>query len=158
MNEILNQLGQLFVQTIPTVIFVFALVIILERILFNPVKRILAEREEATSGALAKAREQIAAAAVKAREYEAALMAARQNIYQQKEQARRSSLEERGKSLQAARQKAEAFIKEASTSISRETALAQEELRVACHSLAQEITEVIVGGSGGKILGGGPAA
>ena len=155
MNEILNQLGQLFVQTIPTVIFVFALVIILERILFNPVKRILGEREEATTGALARAREQIAAAEGKAREYEAALMAARQSIYQHKEQARRSWLEEREKSLRTAREKAEAFIKEATTSISKETSLAQEELRVACQSLAQEITELIVGG---KTLGGGPAA
>ena len=157
MNEILNQLGQLFVQTIPTIIFVFLLLIILEWLFFNPLKRVLGEREEASTGALAKAREQMAVAEAKAKQYEASLLAARQGIYEQKDQTRRRSLEEREKALKRARDQAEILIREAKVSISKETMRAREELLAACHSLAQEITDVIVGGGGGKTQGGGPA-
>ncbi|MGH9433132.1 MAG: ATP synthase F0 subunit B [Terriglobia bacterium] len=158
MNETVNQLGRLFVQAIPTVIFVLVLLIILDRIFFRPLRGILAEREEASTGALAKAREQTAAAAAKGREYEAALLAARQGIYQQRDQARRRALEEREKSLQGARERAEELIKEAEGSIATETSRVQIELRAACQSLAQEITEVVMGGGDEKGLRGGPAA
>jgi F-type H+-transporting ATPase subunit b len=158
MNEILNQLGQLFVQTIPTVIFVFLLLIVLERILFRPLKRVLAEREAATTGALAKAREQAAAAEAKAREYEEALMAARQEIYRQKDLVRNRTLEEREKSLKDAREQAEALLREAMDSIARETTRVQEELKAGCQSLAQEITELIFEDGRRETLRGGPTA
>ena len=78
MGEILRQLAHLVVQSIPTVIFVFLLLAILERLFFKPLTRILEERDNATLGALALAREKAATAEAKARQYEASFEAARQ--------------------------------------------------------------------------------
>jgi F0F1-type ATP synthase membrane subunit b/b' len=68
MNEILRQLGQLFVRSFPTVVFVFFLLVVLDRLFFRPMLEVLKKREEATRGALEKAREQAAAAEAKAQE------------------------------------------------------------------------------------------
>ena len=72
MLEILRQLGHLFVRSIPTVISVFFLLLVLERLFFRPLLEVLKKREEATRGALVRASEQAAATEAKAREYEEA--------------------------------------------------------------------------------------
>jgi len=72
MGQTLSQLAQLFIQTIPTVIFVFVLYVILRRFFFGPLTAVLKKREEETQGAVARAHEQAAAAEEKARQYEAA--------------------------------------------------------------------------------------
>ena len=102
MGEILSQLAQLFIQTIPTVIFVFVLYVILSRFFFGPLTAVLKKREEETTGAMARAREQAAAAEEKARQYEAAFQAARQEIYRQREADRRAILEDREATLKRA--------------------------------------------------------
>ena len=61
MGDTFRQLGHLFLQTVPTVIFVFLLFLILDRIFFSPLTAVLKKREELTVGALARAREQTAA-------------------------------------------------------------------------------------------------
>src|SRR2546422_11557440 len=85
MGDILSQLSPLLVQSLPTVVLVFLLMVILDWLFFKPLTRVLGQREEATAGALARAREQAAAAEAKAREYEAALQAARQEVYRLQE-------------------------------------------------------------------------
>ena len=104
MGEILRQLAHLVVQSIPTVIFVFLLLAILERLFFKPLTRILEERDNATLGALALAREKAATAEAKARQYEASFEAARQEVYRLQEANRRTALSEREERLQKARQ------------------------------------------------------
>ena len=94
MGDILHQLGQLFLQSIPTVVFVFFLLVILDWLFFRPLTQVLRKREDATVGALARAREQSAAAQDKAREYEAAFQAARQEVYRQREEDRKAALQE----------------------------------------------------------------
>ncbi len=65
MGDTFRQLGHLFLQTVPTVVFVFLLFVILDRIFFRPLTAVLKRREESTLGALARAREQAAAVGVK---------------------------------------------------------------------------------------------
>ena len=85
MGVIFSQLGHLFLQATPTVILVFFLFIVLDRIFFRPITAVMKQREESTVGALARAREQGAAAETKTREYEEAFQAARQEVYRQRE-------------------------------------------------------------------------
>ena len=47
MGAISSQLGHLFLQTIPTVILVFLLFVILDRIFFRPVMAVLKQRDGA---------------------------------------------------------------------------------------------------------------
>jgi F0F1-type ATP synthase membrane subunit b/b' len=156
MGGILSQLAQLFVQTIPTVIFVFLLYVILRRFFFAPLTAVLKKREEQTQGAMARARAQGTAAEEQARQYEAAFRAARQETYRQREAAGRSILQDREATLKRARQQSEALLSEAQATLAGEMAQSKKELWSACQFLGQEIAETILGsaarGSGEGIL------
>jgi F-type H+-transporting ATPase subunit b len=158
MGEILSQVGHLFLEATPTIVFVFILLIILDRLFFRPVTEVLKQREEATLGALARAREQAAAAEARAREYEAAFLAARQEIYRQREAERRTSLSERESILKKAREQSEGMLREAQASLWAEVAATKKELDSACRSLAEEIAEAVLtpGTSVGEAGGSGP--
>ena len=145
MGVIFSQLGHLFLQTIPTVILVFLLFVILDRIFFRPLMAVMKQREELTVGALARAREQAAAAETKTREYEEAFQAARQEVYRQREADRRTNLEQRDAALRKAREQAEVLIREAQAALAAEVARAKAELDAACQPLAEEISESLVG-------------
>jgi len=144
---ILSQLAQLFMSTLPTVIFVFVLFAILNRFFYKPLTTVLKKREEETTGAMARAREHGAAAGEKARLYEAAFQAARQEVYRQRESVRRSILEDRQATLKWAQQQSEALVNEAQTSLAAEIAQSKTELQSACQALGQEIAETILGGA-----------
>ena len=141
MGQITTQLGQLFAQTIPTVVFVFCLVLILDRLFFRPLSQTLDARAKATSGAVAKAHEQAVAAEEKSCQYEQALQKARQEIYRRREAARKEALSEREKTVQQARSEAEASLKEAYDSLQKEVTESKSELRSTVESLAAEVAE-----------------
>jgi F0F1-type ATP synthase membrane subunit b/b' len=145
MGETLRQLGQLFLQALPTVLLVFLLFLILDRIFFRPLTAVMKQREELTVGAMARAREQAAAAEAKAQEYEAALQGARQEVYRQREVDRHTNLGQRDATLHKAREHAEGLIREAQAALAGEVARAMAELDAACHPLAEEISESLVG-------------
>jgi len=144
MGDIFRQLGELFVQTIPTVGFVFLLFAILDRVFFRPLGAVLKKREDATQGALERARADAATAEAKAREYEEAFQAARQELYRQREADHRSALAEREAALQKARQHAEALLREAQAKLAGEVAMVKADLETACRSLAQQISHTLV--------------
>jgi len=145
MGEIFQQLGHLFLQTIPTVIFVFVLFFVLDRIFFRPLTAVLEQRDEATRGALARARDQVAEAHKRAEKYEAGFQVARQEVYRQHEAERRVSLADREAALKKSRDQAEVMIREAQAKLAEELARAKGELEAACHPLAEEIYQNLVG-------------
>ena len=145
MGDTFHQLGQLFFQALPTVLLVFLLFVILERIFFRPLTAVMKQREELTVGALARARDQAATAGTKTREYEAAFQAARQEVYRQREADRHANLEQRDAAVLKAREQADVLIREAQAELAGEVARAQAELDAACPPLAEEISESLVG-------------
>ncbi len=145
MGVIFDQLGHLFLQAIPTVILVFLLFVILDRIFFRPLTAVLKQREELTVGALARSREQAAAAETKTHEYEEAFQAARQEVYRQREAERHTNLERRDAALRNAREQAEVLIREARVALAAEVAHTQAELDAACQPLAEEISQSLLG-------------
>jgi F0F1-type ATP synthase membrane subunit b/b' len=102
------------------------------------------EREDATVGALARAREQVGAAGDKAREYEAAFQSARQEVYRQREAERKAALREREATIGNARWEAELLRQEGQAALRREVEVVKQQLQATCRSLAQEITEVVL--------------
>ena len=144
---ILSQLAELLISTLPTVIFVFVLFILLDRFFYRPLAAVMKKREKKTTGAIARAREQAAEADEKATQYEAAFQVARQEVYRQREAARRSLLADREGTLKRAQQQSEALINEAQTSLAAEVARSKTDLLNACQSLGREIAETILGGA-----------
>jgi len=155
MGDIFRQLGHLFLQSVPTVIFVFALFVILDRLFFRPLTAVLKQRADATLGALARAREQATAAEGKTKEYEERFQAARQDVYRQREGERRVRLAEREAALEKARQQTEAMVQEAQASLAKEVAGVKVELASACRSLAEMISQSLVGPESTAGGGGG---
>src|SRR5208337_1764745 len=138
MGDVLSQLAQLFIQTIPTVIFVFVLYVILSRFFFGPLTAVLKKREEETQGAMSRAHEQAAAAEEKARQYEAAFQAARQETYRHREAVGRSILEDREATLKRVHQQSQTLVSQAQASLAAEVAQGKKELESTCQSLGQE--------------------
>jgi F0F1-type ATP synthase membrane subunit b/b' len=155
MGDILSQLGHLFVQSVPTVIFVFLLLVVLDRLFFRRVIEVLREREARTVGAMERARDQVATAEVRSREFEAAFQAVRQEIYRRREAERREELREREETLKTARREVESRMAETQARLAAEVESVKRELRTACQSLALEITETLLGnGSSGGTQAG----
>jgi F-type H+-transporting ATPase subunit b len=145
MAETLRQLGHLFVQSIPTVVFVFLLVAILDRLFFQPLTAVLQRREEVTLGALERARELSAAAEAKAKEYEAAFQAARQEVYRLRESDRRTALQHGEEMLKAERARSESALKDAQAALQREAGSVKQELASTTHTLALAVTQAVLG-------------
>jgi F-type H+-transporting ATPase subunit b len=145
MGLIFDQLGHLFLQAIPTVILVFLLFVILDRLFFRPLTAVLKQREESTVGALARAREQATVAETNARQYEEVFQVARQEVYRQREADRRTNLEQRDAALRIARDQAEVLIRDARAELAEEVARVRAELDAAYQPLAEEISQSLLG-------------
>jgi F0F1-type ATP synthase membrane subunit b/b' len=145
MDETFRQLGHLFIQTIPTVIFVFLLAVILHRLFFQPLTAVLKEREEETLGALERARELSATAEAKAKEYEAAFQAARQEVYRLRESDRRTALQQREEMLKAERARSESALKDAQAALQAEVESMKQQLATTTHVLALAVTRAVLG-------------
>jgi len=145
MGDIISRLGHLFVQSAPTAIFVFVLLVILDRLFFRRLTEVLSEREARTAGALERAREQAALAETRAREYEAAFQAVRQEIYRQRESERREALLGREEALHKAREESVSLLTQMQAELTAEVQRAKNELRAASEGLAQEIIQSVLG-------------
>src|SRR5712692_2328322 len=95
--ELLHQLGELFLQAVPTVIILFLFYLFLRANFFRPLERVLAERSARTEGARRAAETSQAAAQEKLRAYHDASKKARTAIYTEQETARRSQRPHRGR-------------------------------------------------------------
>jgi F-type H+-transporting ATPase subunit b len=149
MGDTFHQLGQLFVETIPTVVLVFLLFIILDRILFRPLIAVMKKRDELSAGAVARAKDEAAAVVEKTRQYDETFQAARQEVYRQRETDRQKSLEQRDAALKQVRGQAEQVIHQARTELAGEVLRTKADLDGDCIPLAEEISQSLVGGPGG---------
>ncbi len=142
--EILHQLGDLFLQAVPTVIIVFLFYLFLRWAFFTPIQKAMAERDAKIEGAR---REAAALEAEVARDLQAhndTLRKARGEIYAEQEAARQAVLDERARFLKAMRSRAREEVGEAKKKIADEQALASREVESQVDSLAGEIVRVIL--------------
>src|SRR5215470_14224376 len=110
MQEIVHQLGELFLQAVPTAVIVLAFYAVLRSLFFKPLLAVMAEREARTAGARKAAESAQAAAADKVKQYQEALKKARAQVYAEQEAARKKLLDERAELLKEARSKAAAEV------------------------------------------------
>ncbi len=142
--EILQQLGELFLSAVPTVLIVFVFYLFLRANFFAPLERAMTERTRRVEGARAEAQAAQAAAKEKLAAYQEAIKKARGQIYTEQEAARQAILDERAKLLRNARHSAEQTIHAAKKRIAGELATARAELEGQSASLAAEIARAIL--------------
>jgi F0F1-type ATP synthase membrane subunit b/b' len=150
--EILNQLGDLFLAAVPTVIIVFLFYFFLRWSFFLPIQRVLEERHNRAEGARAEAETTLATAHEKQRSYDDSLKKARSEIFTEQEGERRRTLDERQAKINQARAAAQAALQEAKKAIAAEVKSARGELEQSSGSLADEIADAILEG-----IASGPA-
>src|ERR1700680_3050834 len=144
MQEIVHQLGELFLQAVPTVLIILVFYLMLRALFFKPLLAVMAEREARTVGARKAAAAAEAAAAEKLKQYQEALKKARAQVYAEQEAARKKVLDERAARLKEARVKSAEEVASAKELVAKELADALREMRSTVAQLATEIARRVL--------------
>ena len=144
MDSTLHQLGEILLKAVPTIFLVVLLHFYLKYVFFKPMAKVLHERYLATEGARKVAQESLERASAKTTQYQAAIYAARSEIYQAGEQIQKRLQEKEAADLRTARQHAEALVKEAKAQLARDVELAQAGLAQDSDLLANEIADSLL--------------
>ncbi len=144
MQEIVLQLGELFLQAVPTILIVLAFYLMLRALFFKPLLAVMAERDARTAGARKAAATAEAMAAEKVKQYQEALKRARAQVYAEQEAARKKVLDERAALLKEARNKAAAEVAAGKERVAKELAAALLEVKASVGQLAAEIARRVL--------------
>ena len=146
MQEIVHQLGELFLQATPTVLIVLIFYAVLRMLFFKPLLAVMTERQARTAGARKAAEAAQAGAAEKVKQYQDALQRARAQVYAEQETSRKKLLDERAAQLKDARAAAGREVAKAKERIAGELEAAKGELRANAGQLAAEIARRVLQG------------
>ena len=144
MQEIVHQLGELFLQAVPTVLIVLLFYLVLRGLFFKPLLRVMAEREARTAGARKAAEVAQAAAAEKVKQYQEALRRARGQVYAEQEAARKKLLDDRAAQLKDARGKAAIEVASAKERMTQDLVEARRDIEASVAQLAAEIARRVL--------------
>lgn len=151
--QILQQLGGLFLKSIPTIILFLLFYWFLRANFFKPLERTLAERNARISKARAEAESVQAAAKNKTQSYEDALRKARASVFAEQETVRQAALDERAKVLRDARNAAQEAVRAQKKRIGREFDAARAQLENETNALAGRIAQRILDRPGAPVGG-----
>ena len=144
MQATLQDLGDLLIRAIPTILFFVFLAFYLKRVFFKPLALVLEERRKATEGARDLAQQAFEAAERKQSEFEHALQIARAQIHQEHESLRRKWSDEQAQELARARAQADFQIEQAKRDIAQEVERAQRRLDAQVASLGEKIADSLL--------------
>jgi F-type H+-transporting ATPase subunit b len=144
MQAIVHQLGELFLQAVPTVLIILIFYAILRALFFGPLMKVMEEREARTAGARKAAESAQTAAANKVKQYQDALKQARAKVYAEQEDARKKLLSDRAEALKEARGKAAGHVASAKERVAREFDTAKQDIESSVAQLASEIAQRVI--------------
>lgn len=144
MQEILNQLGELVLGSVPTILLFLVLVVAYNFLVAKPLQKTLGERHKRTTGAMDEAKLAIAAAEAKAGEYERKLREARSAIFESRQARLKQWNNEREKAVQEARAAAQQRVATAREAVERSGEEARATLQGTAAQLSGRILETIL--------------
>jgi F0F1-type ATP synthase membrane subunit b/b' len=144
MQTIVHQLGELFLQAVPTVLIILLFYFILRAIFFKPLLAVMAEREARTVGAQKASEAAQAAAAEKVKQYQEALKQARGQVYAEQEAVQKKLLDERAIQLKEARTRAAGEVSAAKERVAAELTSARRDLEETVAQLSAEIARRVL--------------
>jgi F-type H+-transporting ATPase subunit b len=127
------------------IFFVLVLTVILDRLIFKPIQRVIGERESAIRSARELAERSAHEARAATAEFEQKTAAARSEVYKQMDEMRRAALNERAEILARTRAEAEAEIKSASAQLQAEADAARGRLEADAEALGAAVADRILG-------------
>jgi F-type H+-transporting ATPase subunit b len=147
MEDTLRALGEILLKAVPTFLLVIFLHFYLKKMFFKPLERVLRQRFELTEGARKLAEQALERASARTAEYEAAIRAAKSEIYQAQEKFYKQLQDSQSAQIAAAKQVAEAGIREAREQLAADVKATKATLAQASESLATEIADKLLRGT-----------
>jgi F-type H+-transporting ATPase subunit b len=144
MQEIIQQLGTLFLGSVPTVLLFIVMVLAYQFLVQGPLSATLKERRARTEGAVEDAHKAIAVAEAKAAEYAAKLRQARAEVYKVREQRVKQWNAEREAAVEAARKAAGVKVSQAKAELESEAANARMSIQASVGDLASQIVRAVL--------------
>ena len=144
MTDLVRQIGELFLRAVPVALLVLIFYFILRSVFFQPLLKVMAERDARTLGAQRAADAAQAAAAEKVKQYQDALKQAHAKVYAEQEADRKKLLEERAGFLKEARTKASGEVNVAKERVAGELTSAKREIEASVAQLAVEIARRVL--------------
>jgi F-type H+-transporting ATPase subunit b len=144
MDQILNQLGELVLGSVPTMILFILLVIAYGFLVRRPLDRVLAERRARTLGAVEQARSAIAAAEAETTAYEEKLRAAKAEIFQARDKKLKQWNAEREAALALVRKHTQERIQGAKTEIDQSAQDARLKIVSSSDELSSRILDAVL--------------
>jgi len=139
MDAILRQIGELLVNSIPTIISVLILWTAYTFLVHNKLRQVLEQRHALTEGAIERAQQEIAIAEKRTAEYEQRVREARSQIYKTQQANRQRVMDERNAALADARKNAGEMVKKARTALEKDTVAAKASLEQHANVLADQV-------------------
>jgi|SRR5581483_10164929 len=144
MDQTLQQLGELLLGAVPTVILLALLYGLYRVVVHQPLQRVLAERRSKTEGAIEKSKADIAAADARTSEYEQRLREARAAVFRAQEARRQAAMQARAGAVHQARAQAQGQVQAAKADIEKDRAAAEQGLQGQAAALAREIVRRVL--------------
>jgi F-type H+-transporting ATPase subunit b len=144
MDAILRQIGELLVNSIPTIISVLILWTAYRFIIHGKLRQVLEQRHALTEGAIERAQQEIATAEKRTAEYEKRVREARSQIFKTQQAYRQRVMEERNTALAESRQRAGEMVKKARAVLEAETAGAKGTLEQQASVLADQVIVAVL--------------
>ncbi len=144
MNQILTQIGELVLGSVPTIILFLLLIVAYNFLVQRPLAKVLAERRARTSGAIEQAKGAIAAAEAETSVYEDKLRAAKAEIFAAREQKLKQWNAERDSALNEARSQTQERVDAARREIEQSTAAARQQIEASSAALSSQILRAVL--------------
>ena len=144
MQEIFQQLGQLFLAAVPTSLLFIVLVFCYQFLVQKPLTAVLAKRRALTEGAMEEARKAIAEAEAKAADYADRLRHARADALKVRDQRIKQWNAQRDAALDGARKAAGDRVREAKAALETEAAAARNSIQASAADLARQAVRAVL--------------
>jgi F-type H+-transporting ATPase subunit b len=146
MDEILHQLGELVLGSVPTMVLFILLIAAYGVLVRRPLERVLAERRARTVGAVEQARGGLATAEAETAAYEEKLRRAKAEIFLAREQKLKQWNLEREAAIEQVRHAAQHRVQEARLSIEQSAAEARAQIEGLSEELSSRVLAAIMPG------------
>lgn len=144
MDEILKQLGELVLGSVPTMILFILLVVAYGVLVRRPLDRVLADRRARTTGAVEQAKGAIAAAEAETSAYEEKLRKAKAEIFAMRDSKTKQWNAERDAALEQARQGAQERVRGAKQGIEQSVADARTQIEAVSVELSSRVLAAVL--------------
>jgi F-type H+-transporting ATPase subunit b len=144
MDAILRQIGELLVNSIPTIIAVLIVWTGYRFIVHGKLQQVLQQRHALTEGAIERAQQEITEAEKRTAEYEQRVREARSQIYKAQQANRQRVMDERNTALAESRKNAGEMVKKARADVEKDTVGAKAALEQQANVLADQVIATVL--------------